>query len=165
MKAIVAPLALILLTAGCARDDGSYPSLGHRAVEDRGFAEPKVPVAVATPDPALDAKIADITARLAAAAKDFDADAKVAEPRARAAKGAAAGSEAWLSAQESLATLDDRRARTSGLVGEIDDLAAARAAALQPAYPALDALRAKAQAEVERQNSAADRLQSSVAPA
>ncbi|MCB8835140.1 hypothetical protein LJD42_26690, partial [Escherichia coli] len=72
----VVPLALLILTlAGCTRDTRVYPSLSLRPVEQMGFAEPKAPVVVAKPDPALDAKIGDVRAKLATLSGGFADDA------------------------------------------------------------------------------------------
>jgi len=154
-----APLLALVLLAGCAEDRAGYPSLAPRPVEKAGFEEPeRAPVAVA-PDPALDAQVAQIGGKLAQIAAGFDRDAANATRLASAAKGQPVGSEAWLSAQSALATLDDWRAQTSAQVSDIEQLALNRAAALQPAYPALEALQARAQAEADRQAGTIRRLQ------
>lgn len=140
------------LLAGCAREQGSYPSLAPRPVEKLGFAEPEAPaIAAVVADPALDASLAASGTRLKTVASGFDGDAGKAQAAARRAKGQPVGSDAWLDAQAALAVLDDWRAQASTIVTDLDSLASARAAQLAPDYPALAALRERAQAEVDRQ--------------
>ena len=103
------------------------------------------------PDPALDTTIAALGDRLGAIEGEFAKAYDQARASAGKAHGQSVGSEAWLTAQTELATLDEIRARTSAILAEIDDRAIARAAELQPDYPALVALRARAAQLVERQ--------------
>ncbi|WP_322963615.1 hypothetical protein [Sphingomonas fuzhouensis] len=135
-----------LSLGGCARDRDTtpYPSLAVRPVEKQGFAEPVVKPVPLRPDPALDAKIADMTTRLGqiedAFAKAYE-EARISTAKARGDK---VGSDAWLTAQTQLAGLDDIYSRTSSLLSEIDADAIARANRLEPPYPALTALRERA---------------------
>ncbi|GGB14658.1 hypothetical protein GCM10011380_00050 [Sphingomonas metalli] len=157
---IAVPLLLVPLLAACARDATVYPSLAKRPIEAMDLSKPPESApATIVPDPALDAKIATLTRRLAALKSGFDTDAARAETLARAGGARTVGSEAWLTAQTGLAALDDWRAQTSTLVGEADDAARTRATALQPPYPALEALQAAIGAESARQNDAARRIQ------
>jgi len=154
-----APLLALILLAGCAEDRSGYPSLAPRPVEKAGFEEPeRAPVTVA-PDPALDTQVAEVGDKLTKIAAGFDRDAANAARFASAAKAQPVGSEAWLSAQSALATLDDWRAQTSAQVSDIESLALNRAATLKPAYPALDALQERAHAEADRQAATIQRLQ------
>lgn len=155
-------LALVLVTGACSQDRTSYPSLGSRPIEKLGFAEPEVKTVVAAPDPALDGEIATISGKLDAIASGFAGTAAKAETLARAARGAAVGSDAWITAQTALAGLDDWRAQSSALVTDIEALATDRAAKLQPDYPALATIRAKAQAETDRQTATIGRIQASM---
>lgn len=155
----VAPLLLLPLLAGCADNRGTYPSLAPRPIEKLGFAEPETTPLVAAPDPALDARIGQATGALERIVRGFDTDAAAAARATAAAKGQPVGSEAWLTAQTALAGLDDWRAQASSQVTEIEQLAADRAAALQPAYPALEALRTRAQGEADREAATIRRLQ------
>lgn len=144
--------ALLALLGGCARDDADYPSLAVRAAERQGFAEPAVaPPAPLVADPALDARLMDAGGRLDAIVKGYDADAA----RARAAAGRAGaktvGSDAWVAAQGALAALGDWRAQAGGLASELDTLARERGETVGTAYPALDALGARADAESTRE--------------
>ena len=151
--------AIALSLAGCARETGSFPSLAPRAAEKQGFAEPAPrPAPIATPDAALDARIATLDANLSSIARGAAADQALAERLATAARGRPVGSDPWLDAQSALARLDDWRAQVSSLASDIEDLAAERAAALAPGYPALDALTARVSAEAARQGQVIDHL-------
>lgn len=152
-------LASLLAVTACAHDDAGYPALGIRPIEKLGFAEPVVKVAVAAPDPALDARIAGFAKTLDGIASGFARDAAATEASARKARGGAVGSDAWLNAQTALAGLDDWRAQTSSLLTDIEERATDRASKLQPDYPALGALRDKVEAENDRQSTAIGRIQ------
>ena len=163
---LVAPmLGILLLSAGCVRDDRNYPSLAPRAVEKLGFAEPEVPQQTAAPDPALDRKIAAQQAALRDIATGFDTAARSAETAARKAKGQAVGSDAWLEAQSELATLDDWRAQASSLVTDTDTMITDRAATLAPVYTPLAALKDAADKEAARQAERIDAIEAMIRPA
>ncbi|MBW6525736.1 hypothetical protein KZ813_02670 [Sphingomonas sp. RHCKR7] len=158
-------LAIAASLAGCSADMSGYPSLAPRPVERLGFEEPATPPPVpVAADPALDARLAEIAAARAAAARDFDAAVERAAARAAAARGAAAGSERWLDAQTAIAELDSLRSTHADSVGQLEELSATRAQALQPAYPALEraleAARATATAQTARIDSLAASLPS-----
>lgn len=156
-------LSVVLLAGACTQSVSTrYPSLLPRAIERRGDAEPAATVAVAAPDPALDATLARSLTALKAGRKDFATAAVRAETLARAARGAAVGSDRWLDAQTALAELDALRAGVSGLVTDLDDLSIARAADGKPAYPALDDMRAAAQAELDAETAVIARVQASL---
>jgi len=154
--------SLTLTVGACSKDIAGYPSLGIRPGEKLGFAEPEVKAAIAMPDPALDRAIATLSGRLDAITTGFTRDAARADASARTARGAAVGSDQWLAAQVALASLDDWRAQSSALVTDIEQHATDRAATLQPDYPALTALRGKAQAENDRQGATIGRIQASL---
>ena len=162
MTRLAFPLLLASLLAGCAQQRSSYPSLAPRAVEKLGFGEPEATPLVALPDPALDARIRQAGEAMDRVVAGFDRDAAIATRGAAAAKGQPAGSEAWLTAQTQLATLDDWRAQLSAAVTDVEQLALDRAAELQPAYPALDALQVRAHAEAERVDATIRRIQNSL---
>lgn len=165
MKTPVAFALAALPLAACTQDRHVYPSLAPRAVERVGFTEPVRPVAVATPDPALDADIARLRGTLATVTAGFAADAAKAQAAADRARGAAPGSDPWLEAQTALAQLDDWRAQSSSLLTDVETRASERAGKLLPAYPALDALRETIAAENAKQAAMIDRLQRGLTPA
>ena len=117
--------ALAVSLTGCSRDTTTYPSLAVRPAEKQGFAEPEVPPVVLKPDPALDTTIAALGDRLDAIEGEFAKAYDQARASAGKAHGQSVGSEAWLTAQTELATLDEIRARTSAILAEIDDRAIA----------------------------------------
>jgi hypothetical protein len=155
----------LLSLVGCSADMSGYPSLAPRPVEKLGFEEPATPPpAPVAADPALDARLAGIATARATAAREFDAAAERATARASAARGAAAGSERWLEAQTAIAELDSLRSAHADSLNQLEELAAARAQALQPAYPALeqalDAARATAATQTRRIDALAESLPS-----
>lgn len=162
MKNAFALLACLLAATACSQDQTVYPSLGIRPAEKLGFAEPVAKPAVAAPDPALDTQIATMSKTLDGITTGFTRDAAESERVARTARGAAVGSETWLTAQTALAQLDDWRAQASSLVTDIERRATDRAAMLEPDYPALATLHARAQAETERQDGTIARIQAMV---
>jgi hypothetical protein len=140
MTRLLPVAALALLGACSTAGDGPYPSLAPRPQEKLGFAEPAAPALVAVvPDPALDARIAAIAGDRAKASAAFDTALIAARRTVAGARRAAVGSDAWLDAQTALGTLDSPRGQLDDSVSALEDLAAARARALQPAYPPLDA--------------------------
>ena len=163
------PIALLLLPAvlaGCTADLAGYPSLAPRPVEKTGFDEPvTAPPAPVAVDAALDTRLADIERQRVAAAARFDAAAGRAEALADAARGSRAGSEAWLDAQTALAALDGARAEHRTALGMIEDLAAARAEALEPAYPGIETALVAARATDAEQTRRIDTIAGSLAPA
>ncbi|WP_188054868.1 hypothetical protein [Sphingosinithalassobacter sp. CS137] len=138
MRCFVFPLVVLLATAGCSAESDRYPSLLPRAVEleDAAGMSP-APAPPATPDAALDARIAALAAELDEAQRAFAAAAQAAEARIAVARGTAPGSDAWLDAQAALATLDTLRAPALNVLVELEQLAIARGVAGQPSYPAL----------------------------
>lgn len=145
------PLTFVFLPlAGCSTADVSAPSLLPREIETRSEAEPERPVPVAAPDPALDAEIAGLAARRNKAIADFATADRVAAARLNAGARAAVGSDAWLDAQTALAALDTPRADLLAVVTELEQLAIARAAAGQPAYPGLETVKGETDTELAR---------------
>ena len=141
---------LTLLTAGCASQTTRYPSLLPRAIESRDNAEPvSPPPPVAAIDPVTEALLTKYRAALDETNKAFTAAADNAEATAHAARGDAVGIERWITAQTGLAELDGYRATLSATLTDIEQLAIDRAAAGQPDYPGLEALRGTVQAALD----------------
>jgi hypothetical protein len=135
----LALLALPLALSACSTTGDGYPSLLPRPIESRDAGEVVRPDPVATPDAALDSRVA---AQLAAAdriAIRFRSLAMEAESRVAVARGVAPGSDSWLAAQVALADLARTRGETVQIVTSLEETAAARLQAGTPAYPALDA--------------------------
>ncbi|MBS0478635.1 MAG: hypothetical protein JSR79_04975 [Proteobacteria bacterium] len=157
-----AALLFVLFAAGCAQSTDKYPSLALRPIEMRSDAETVTPVPQATPDATLDAQLATLTAKLAQIDNDFMAGAAKADAAAKAKGAQAIGSDQWLSAQGSLVELEELRGDTLGMIADIERMITDRGEANLPPYPALDELRARAQAQLdgEVQNIAAIKGQS-----
>ncbi|CAN5352344.1 hypothetical protein BH10PSE14_BH10PSE14_15610 [soil metagenome] len=143
MKQLFPLAGLALLIGGCTAPDTSrYPSLLPRPIESRSDAEPVAPPpAVAKTDPMTEGKLAAFRTTLSDTETAFAPAADRAEAAARLAQGDAVGSERWITAQTMLAELDGYRATLSGTVTDIEQLAIDRAAAAEPDYPGLTALR------------------------
>lgn len=132
-------LALPIALSACSTTGDGYPSLLPRPIESRDAGEVVRPDPVATPDAALDSRVA---AQLAAAEKiatRFRSQAQETESRVAIARGVPAGSDSWLAAQTALADLNRTRGETVEIVTALEETAAARLQAGTPAYPALDA--------------------------
>lgn len=145
-------LLIVLLAAGCAEATDKYPSLALRPIESRSDEEVVTPVAAVTPDPQLDARLAALTTTLSKIDTDFAAISARADVAARARGAQAVGSDQWLAAQSALAEIDGLRGDALGAVSDLEQMTTARGEAGQPPYPALDALRAKAQDQVDAES-------------
>jgi hypothetical protein len=152
-------IATVLTLGACTTQHGIYPSLAPRPIEQRSDAEPSRPTPVATPDSALDSHIAELTDTLQQSDSAFAAAAGRARTLVAAARSAGVGSTAWLDAQTALADLDGERARTTSALGALDELAIARAKALQAPYPALETAHDRAEAQAAQQDQVIATLQ------
>lgn len=155
----------LLALAGCAQPGSRFPSLLPRAIESRDDAEPMPTAPAIVADPALDTRVAALDAALAKIRTDFERRAAQAQRLADAAKGKAAGSDPWLDAQSALADLDVVRADVSSLISDLERLAIDRAAAGNPAYPALEALRSSAKTQHDDEGLIIETLSQQLAPA
>jgi hypothetical protein len=153
----------VIILAGCTQATSRYPSLLPRPVEQSGFTEPERPVPVATPDAALDARIAEITAGLNADDARFTAAVRDAEAKIAVARGVPEGSERWLDAQAALSVLDGFRAPLATTISDLEQLAIQRGQAGQPPYPALDAAIAAAEKIQTSQEDRAKALEAALA--
>ncbi|WP_066794984.1 hypothetical protein [Sphingomonas soli] len=160
-------LVLIALAAlaGCTQSATRHPSLLPRAAESQSLAEPVRPVPVATPDAALDKKIADLVGQLDSLAAAFNAGAQDAEAKIAVARGLPEGSERWLDAQAALSTLDTLRAPALTLLSDLEEMAIDRGVAGLPPYPALDAAIARAEALSTAQQDRSGALEAALAGA
>lgn len=155
--------ALLLIAAAplaaCAQHGGDFPSLAPRPIEQMSLTPPSRPTPVATPDAALDARIAALGKQLGDAAAAFGPAADHARSLAAAARSAGVGSGPWLDAQTALAELDGIRAQSTAAMSALDEMAIARASRLQPPYPALETLHARGNAQVDRESTVIAELQ------
>ncbi|MGN6279245.1 MAG: hypothetical protein ACTHM8_11055 [Sphingomonas sp.] len=152
------PLALLSL-ASCASQGGDFPSLAPRPIEQMGDTVPDRPTPAATPDAGLDAQIADFAKQLDAADQAFSPAAGKASNLVAAARNAGVGSTAWLDAQTALADLDGIRAESTAAMSALDELSIARASKLEPAYPGLESLHEKGEAQVSAESNTIAGLQ------
>ena len=153
----------VMLLAGCTQATSRYPSLLPRPVEQTGFTEPARPVPVATPDAALDARIAEITTTLDSANTRFTAAARDAEAKIAVARGVPEGSERWLDAQAALSVLDGFRAPLANAIADLEELAIERGKAGLPPYPAVDSAITAAEAMQAAQEDRAKGLEAALA--
>ena len=158
IRAALAVPLLLLALAACSTG-ATYPSLAPRPIERQLDVVPETPVAIATPDAGLDATLATIDKDLQTAATAFAPAADKARALVAAARSAGAGSDAWLDAQVALADLDGSRTQSTAALSQLDTLAIARSTALQPAYPALDALHDRGVAQVASESATIAALQ------
>ncbi len=155
------------LGTGCAPmpDSGRFPSLLPRPIESRSDAVAVPPAPVATPDAALDARLAELERAIEDATRAFDAGFARADRLANTAQGVRAGGDAWLDAQVALAELDVLRTDTRLSIADLEQLAADRALELEAEYPALTRLISAAKAQEVRQNERIASVEARLAPA
>ena len=126
---LLLPIAALVALAGCAGDRTGYPSLAPRAVERPDDVVEAAPTAAAVNDAALDARVAALRDQAKAADAAF---ARVANAACQAFSRPGAstqGSEAWISAQQSLSAVDAARAPVLAAAGELDRLVIERGTA------------------------------------
>lgn len=157
-------ILLLSLTAlaGCTQPGARYPSLLPRPIEQTSLAEPERPVPVATPDAALDKKIAEIRADLDAGSKSFAAGAQDAEAKIAVARGTAPGSEPWLDAQVAMGGLAELRRPAVAALAELEEMATQRGVDGLVPYPALDAAAADAAKAADSQQARIDSLEAAL---
>ena len=121
----VATCAATLFLAGCAAQEGNFPSLSKRPFEKQDTAiaapPPSTPIALALPADVA-AKVDKLMARHAKAANAFSVALPAMRALANGAAGSPVGSEAWVNAQEQLSRLDKVRADSVTVQGELDQL-------------------------------------------
>ncbi|MBV9931101.1 MAG: hypothetical protein JO013_09165 [Alphaproteobacteria bacterium] len=120
--------ALALGVAGCASNEGDFPSLAQRPAEREFAAEQTAPPKVRPPLPA-DASVAARSDRFVAEARAAEgAFARAYEAAAAAvAKAGPTGSDSWVVAQEAVSRAVAAQAPLTKIAGAFDDYAAARA--------------------------------------
>lgn len=131
---LAAPLGL----CACSTAGDGYPSLLPRPIEQRPDRDPVRPDPVATPDSALDSRIAAQRTAAEAIATRFRSQAMETESRVAIARGVAIGSESWIAAQVALADLNRTRGELVAILTDLESVAAARFQAGDARYPALD---------------------------
>jgi len=120
-------MSLVLLAGGCATDT-KFPSLATREIERHGPDEavttpPETPVAA---DPAIASRLSAATAAAAQAERDFRAALAADRGAITAARGASAGSEAWIAGQQALTRIEASRDGIGVVLADLDALARER---------------------------------------
>jgi len=157
-------ILLLSLTAlaGCTETTGRYPSLLPRPIESTSLAEPERPVAVATPDAALDKRIVEIRTGLDTGIKSFTAGAQDAEAKIAVSRGLPQGSEPWLQAQVAMGQLAELRRPAVSALSELEELATQRGVDGLPPYPALDDAVSAAEQAASSQQAKIDSLEAAL---
>jgi hypothetical protein len=143
-------LAFPALAAGCASNEGDFPSLAQRPAERDYAAEQMSPPKVRPPLPA-DASVGTRAERFIAAARAAQGAFTGAYETAAAAtaRAGAPGSDSWVIAQQAVSRAVAAQAPLARVSGELDDYAAARARQTPLAPADVERLHA-ATAEIER---------------
>lgn len=163
MHRLIPLLPALFATAACVDSAGHSPSLLPRPVESQSLVEPERPATAATPDAQLDARVAEIRARVSEEEKAFATAAAEAEAKIAVARGLPRGSEAWLNAQVALGALDGIRTPLMFATADLDGLAIARGKDGLPPYPALQIATAEIQALLQAQDARVAALESALA--
>lgn len=168
LKAAIQMLALFL--AGCAGSgNGDYPSLAKRPVESRGAGAATAPAVESNADdPAVVEEVEGLMQKARAGAAAFDAGVGGTRERVNAAAGSAVSSEAWVSAQLAISTLESQRYDSVFALASLDTLYVTRMNAIaeskaQGGAEVIDRARADALAIVDRQNDVLDGLRDRLA--
>jgi hypothetical protein len=162
-RANILLLPMLAWAAGCA-PEGSFPSLAPRAVERLSTDDPVRIQAAVPSDPALSAQVALLLARARQGQAEFQAGLPAA--RAGVARAGAAGSDAWVEAQQAVSRLEGARAETAAALTELDSLSIERAARPTNAgdFQALLSALEVAQGLADAQKGEIERLQGQLRP-
>ncbi|WP_420144994.1 hypothetical protein [Sphingobium sp.] len=155
--------ALALFLSGCAGTPQSYPSLAKRPAESAPVAKIAPPAAPVPADAALSSEIAKYVSQADKGAAAFDAAYAKADKAARAASGAAVSSDAWVTAQVAISTLESARNDSVSALASLDTLYVQRSNAVadgkaQGGLEDIDAARAAALSLVDQQNDRIDAM-------
>ncbi|HWW63990.1 MAG TPA: hypothetical protein VNZ43_04460 [Sphingomonadaceae bacterium] len=131
--------------AGCAQDEGAFPSLAPRPIEKIAIGDvtPESPAAEPRSgviDSELDATAARELAAAEASVAPFEAQLAETRTKVAAAKGIAPGEELWVIAQQSISRLEELRGPAQTALASLDRL---RIEAAQR-HPAIDTSRIEA---------------------
>lgn len=160
--------SLALFLSGCASTFQGYPSLAKRAIEGAPMTEPVPQPSPIAPEPALQQDVDRLSAQAQAGSAAFDKAYALADRATRAAAGAAASSDAWVSAQTALSALEAARNDSVSALASLDVLLVERSNAIADGkanggMEAIDAARASALAIVDGQNDRLDTLKARLA--
>lgn len=164
MRRLALPLlALVVPLSGCIQSTDKYPSLLPRAIESQSTAEPEQVTPTVGADPALDTRIAGLSARVDAAQAVFTRAAQETEAKIAVARGLPEGSDPWLNAQVSLGGLDVVHSQITDVLTDIEQLEIERGTSGALPYPALKALLDRATALSEGQTKRIQSLEAALA--
>jgi len=161
---LLSTLCVLSALAGCADVRSGYPSLAPRPVERAVLQADPAPAApvVAAPPLAGSAQIAQIVAAARAADAAFRAALDKARPQILAARGAAEGSEAWVSGQQAYSSAEVARAPVGDALAALDTR---RQAAIDAGNGAEEAAAADAMLQVQALDEAGRALLAALMPA
>lgn len=160
--------AFALMLSGCAGAPQTYPSLAKRPIESAPVAQAVPPPAPVAADPVLATEVARYVAQADKGRAAFDAAFARAEKAVRAASGAAVSSDAWVSAQVAISTLESARNYSVSALASLDTLYVQRSNAIADGTQSgglseVDAARAATLASVDDQNDRIDALKGRLA--
>jgi hypothetical protein len=147
-KRHAAPLCILVagaaVLAGCS-DERGYPSLATRAVEQQAANPTEAPAPALPSDTALDAEVATLVAQATKGDAEFKGAAEQACTAIMRGRIAVEGSEAWLSGQQALSSLEAARAPVLAAAAALDRLTIERGTAVGSAVDLTRLLTAQAQ--------------------
>jgi PBP1b-binding outer membrane lipoprotein LpoB len=157
--------ALALFLSGCAGAPQGYPSLAKRPIESAAMAEVGTAPATVPADPALSEEIARHLGQAGKGAAAFDAAYAKADRAVGAASGAAVSSDAWVSAQVAISSLEAARNDSVSALASLDTLYVQRSNAIadgkaRGGLEDVDAARSATLALVDQQNDRIDAMKS-----
>jgi hypothetical protein len=152
------PLLLAVACAGCVHPIAA-PSLAPRPVERQPILDPApTSESVVPANPALAGRLAVLTGQADAGERAFATARTDAERAVGRATGAAAGSEAWVAAQQALTALDAARGTARDAAAAVEELRADPANAGPADRAAVDAAAARIDAISDAQAATAAAL-------
>lgn len=160
--------SLALFLTGCAGTLTGYPSLAKRPIENVPMGETAAAPAPVEADPALLAEVSRLSGQAQGGSAAFDKAWPAADRAARAAAGAAVSSEAWVTAQLAVSTLEAARNDSVSALASLDTLYVERSNAVSEGKARggteqIDAARKVALAIVDSQNDRIDALKGRLA--
>ncbi|HKR17586.1 hypothetical protein [Rhizorhapis sp.] len=160
---------LALFLAGCAGGaSGDYPSLARRPIESQGSEIASPTPTEVQEDPVLAKQVEGLVEKARAGAAAFDAGLPKARQQVDAAAGSAVSSEAWVTAELAISTLESNRYDSVFALASLDTLYVSRMNAIaageaKTGGDVVDRARADVVAIVDRQNDTLDALRNRLA--
>ena len=160
--------SIALFLSGCAGTLQGYPSLAKRPIENAPVGEAAPAPAPGEADPALQAEIDRFATQSRSGAEAFDRAYPAADRATKAAQGSPVSSEAWVTAQLAISSLEAARNDSVSALASLDVLYVERNNAIadgkiRGGIEQIDTARAVALETVDSQNDRMDRLKERVA--